>query len=144
MSASISPCPLVMNAIKASCGTQFAHGVVNAWCIRLKGHNGPHQGPCKGDQVMSAHTPGPWQVGDGHALNLEGHVFAGRRLVANCHAHSDGREGTRQENNANARLIAAAPRMLAFIQIIAAGSANSHDANEARALLRDVEGESNG
>ena len=40
-----SQCPLVNAAIAASCGAKFAHGVINGWCVRPKGHSGPHQGP---------------------------------------------------------------------------------------------------
>ena len=55
---------------------------------------------------MDTHTPTPWAIGnDGTLRNLEGHVFSGARLVANCHGHQDGKELTRKENEANARFI---------------------------------------
>ena len=70
----------------------------------------------------ATHTPGPWT-----ADRLEGHVFTiatykgenpdhslSGRLIANCMGHSSNFElGLRDEQIANARLIAAAPSLLA-------------------------------
>lgn len=61
------------------------------------------------------HTPGPWRV---HPF--DGHVSAGERLVANCMGHSDNQNPhCRDENIANARLIAAAPSLLEACEDIA-------------------------
>lgn len=52
---------------------------------------------------MSKHTPGPWTVSGGTIRNLHGH------LVADFHS-----------TDADARLIAAAPELLAALQLIVA------------------------
>lgn len=61
---------------------------------------------------MSKHTEGPWQVGDRHTQN--GVYSAGGRLIANTHSlqSNSGWEAIAVENDANARLISAAPDML--------------------------------
>ena len=60
---------------------------------------------------MSEHTPGPWKV----SSKASTAVFAGDRLIASAGGYMS---NTRQEsvvieNDANARLIAAAPDLLA-------------------------------
>lgn len=57
---------------------------------------------------MSAHTPGPWTI------RHETNVFGGTRLVANAGGHQSNanRLDVDAENQANARLIAAAPELL--------------------------------
>ena len=86
---------------------------------------------------MSAHTPGPWHTCfymNTWAVapdNDPGH------MVASMHNAPVG--------EANARLIAAAPRMLEFIREYARLSLGTDVISEhARAILRDVEGESHG
>ena len=59
-------------------------------------------------------TPAPWNTGGGIYSNCE--VMAGRRLVANTGGYSDGAAGTREQNEANARLIAAAPDLLSALK----------------------------
>lgn len=62
-----------------------------------------------------SHTPGPWiadQPFEGHVANASG------RLVCSAMGHYDGEEHTRKENVANARLIAAAPELLAALKAI--------------------------
>jgi hypothetical protein len=55
-----------------------------------------------------SYTPGPWDI------KYEWNVFAGERLVATTGGYTSSRNGeaVRQENIANARLIAAAPDLL--------------------------------
>lgn len=61
---------------------------------------------------MASHTPGPWEIGE-EQFGAQVMVFAGEREVADCgHNFSDcGNE----EDRANARLIAAAPELLAAL-----------------------------
>ena len=53
------------------------------------------------------HTPGPWEKR--HSYGIEINIFGGDDLVAVAYAW----EGQKKEGNANARLIAAAPDLLA-------------------------------
>jgi hypothetical protein len=64
---------------------------------------------------MSAHTPAPWVIYK--TVNVMG-GSDGRRLVANAGGHQDNRitDGGSGENEANARLIAAAPKMLKALE----------------------------
>ena len=62
----------------------------------------------------SGPTPGPWSATEA----FEGHVFAGNRLIASAMGHKDGKEETRETNLANARLIAAAPDLLAALKTL--------------------------
>lgn len=80
---------------------------------------------------MSAHTPGPWTlqpIGDETECNILG---AGHELVA-----------TVSDNDA--RLIAAAPRMLDIIWALVSSPAMADNDEpmmmEARAILKDIEG----
>ena len=82
---------------------------------------------------MSQHTPGPWGV-DGRDITTEIDTIAT--------VHNSGTP----IGDANARLIAAAPEMVAFIKNIVACSYHdtSHDSAllvDARALLAKVEGQ---
>jgi hypothetical protein len=54
------------------------------------------------------HTPGPWHI------KHEWNIFSGERLVANTGGYTSNRDGeaVRQENIANANLVAAAPDLL--------------------------------
>jgi len=63
---------------------------------------------------MSKHTPGPWKVKYG--IN----VFGGKRSVANCGGYTSNTspDNDLAENEANARLIAAAPDMLAMLKTV--------------------------
>lgn len=67
---------------------------------------------------MSGHTEGPWRVGDRHTEN--GVYSADGRLVANTHSlqSNSGWEAIAAENDANARLIAAAPDMLEALKAV--------------------------
>jgi len=58
---------------------------------------------------MTKHTPGPWAVNDGQEVVADD--GAGTRLLCRCHA------GHYEERSANARLIAAAPDLLAALKV---------------------------
>lgn len=63
---------------------------------------------------MSQHTPGPWRVGPypGHVESMDG------RLVAGCMGRQSAKDSddTNAVNEANARLIAAAPELLEALE----------------------------
>ncbi len=103
---------------------------------------------------MTTHTPGPWTVTDG------GNVFTeassglatednGFRCVAIVGGHRDRRFVARQERDANARLIAHAPAMLAIARKLVDWDSDGNSASnmekiyeaiqEARAILRAVD-----
>lgn len=89
---------------------------------------------------MSEHTPGPWTIRFG--LNVMGKDVrypSQERLVANAggHANNIWNEQVTAENEANARLIAAAPDLLeALKEILAAGESYVDSADEVKAMLR--------
>ena len=96
----------------------------------------------RGNQLVSAHTPGPWLVSDeyqgAHALlgvyidqKNSGRVA---RTFANCLVKTDA------ECRANARLIAAAPDLLAALQRIAAIQEISLSVEIARAAVAKATG----
>ena len=63
---------------------------------------------------MTKHTPGPWQV-DPRADN---HVIAASRPICSVsYSNTADTEGTRAENAATARLIAAAPDLLEALKV---------------------------
>ena len=84
------------------------------------------------------HTPGPWFVSNGAVFA----PYVGHDDESVCIARMDRSEfGSRPtERDANANLIAAAPAMLAWLQKYVEGDSESGMAQEARALLRAVEG----
>ncbi len=95
---------------------------------------------------MSQHTPGPWtsEYREGRAAAQYGHhvhsnvysrpgVSDGRDAIAEVRGESD------EVARANARLIAAAPEMLKFVELVATFFGQESD--EARALLAKIEGE---
>src|SRR5690349_19285839 len=86
---------------------------------------------------MSQHTPGPWKV------NLPGLKVLATDPRGTIICEVSGAESNPQAR-ADARLIAAAPRMLNLAMMVAAGNTEP-DVLEgiASAILRDVEGESN-
>jgi len=66
---------------------------------------------------MSNHTPGPWTIEK--STRTDHHIIAGRRWIATASNHDF--HPTQEENErtiANARLIAAAPDLLAALQAI--------------------------
>ena len=78
--------------------------------------------------TVTQHTPGPWTAVN--AVTPEGHD---RWYVW-------GPDRTDLSGEADARLIAAAPEMLAIIRNIAGGYATARDMSAARALLAKIEG----
>ena len=62
---------------------------------------------------MSAHTPGPWEVGEQDCLNALDIVAEGT-VIASVQTEQEIPEGECQER-ANARLIAAAPQLLSAL-----------------------------
>jgi hypothetical protein len=67
---------------------------------------------------MSKHTPGPWRV---EAVDAEGtlvyhRVMSAGYRVAGVYTIRGGRGLSREESDANAHLIAAAPEMLAALE----------------------------
>jgi hypothetical protein len=70
---------------------------------------------------MSGHTPGPWTIRYGMNIMGPDVRFPGNeRLVANAGGHSNNvhSEAVRLENEANARLIAAAPDLLEALKAL--------------------------
>ena len=75
---------------------------------------------------MSKHTPGPWEKAEPFAT-----VRApGRPCIADCGSRSD------LDAQANARLIAAAPDLLAALEYIMAWTPNDWNAETARDMAR--------
>lgn len=71
---------------------------------------------------MSGHTPGPWTVGGSHDCIIEANN--GKTMVAECVGPLTDTEKTydqlRVDAQANARLIAAAPELLAALKSVIA------------------------
>lgn len=93
---------------------------------------------------MSQHTPGPWKITDdmnGH-LTITGDRQRGTSVVIATTGIALGRGIPRRD--ANARLIAKAPEMLALLAQIAGtrkwALSSSQLVNDARALLREITG----
>lgn len=63
---------------------------------------------------MSKHTAGPWRVGDSH---LEITDADGHRAIAEVRDYDGWEEISEEEQEANLRLIAAAPDMLKALQM---------------------------
>jgi hypothetical protein len=66
---------------------------------------------------MSEFTKGPWRVDPKAATRV---VATGDRSVCSCGGHTDNRRDTTDENQANARLIAAAPTLLETLEELVA------------------------
>lgn len=72
---------------------------------------------------MTDHTPGPWHCGEKFVGSVDGFkvygypISANGQAIARVHAGTPGRHGFGNEE-ANARLIAAAPEMLAALHAI--------------------------
>jgi hypothetical protein len=64
---------------------------------------------------MSKHTPGPWEVGY-HDKHGQRTVLSQHIEICTCWHHSVG--AIEKEMEANARLIAAAPELLAALQMV--------------------------
>ena len=108
--------------------------------------------------MNTKHTPGPWgphacNSGEPQAVDMgaQGESFVawsysvgkGKKIIADVVAYSNGSRGegyqrpsTREEAQANARLIAAAPELLAFAEKVANGGYDMADLmTEARAAI---------
>ena len=70
---------------------------------------------------MAEHTPGPWTIGEDADINIMGEVVSISILDSNGDSvgEADARDLGRSEAVANARLIAAAPDLLAALKDIA-------------------------
>lgn len=90
-------------------------------------------------------TPGPWVEGEASKDNWYVYAEKGTTIVAELERGDDGSPEHRCKGAADARLIAAAPRMLEFVQEYLARLDVTHIHDElafmARAILRDVEGD---
>jgi hypothetical protein len=62
--------------------------------------------------TTTQHTPGPWSQGEDNPLN----IYGNHASVANVHGTHPTGARTEEEAIANARLIAAAPELLAALQ----------------------------
>lgn len=85
---------------------------------------------------MSAHTPGPWRVTAGRIIVQDAGVIIGS---AAGHPNS-GFYPTEEEGVANARLIAAAPDLLAVLQKIRDYHVNHHVLFEIDAVIARATG----
>lgn len=109
--------------------------------------------------MTTQHTPGPWQLGEktvfkDHGFKVYGYpISAGGQAIARVHAGSVGKEAFSFGNQeANALLIAVAPKLLASLQRmlaahdadVAAGSliaaGNGQAAEQARAVIAAATG----
>jgi hypothetical protein len=80
---------------------------------------------------MGKHTPGPWRTRDHHAAGID--IIAGRAEIGNIGAPSSDGAPNWPEVKANARLITAAPDMLAACESIrdrVDGALDAFDADE--------------
>jgi hypothetical protein len=63
--------------------------------------------------TTTQHTPGPWSQGEDNPLN----IYGNHASVANVHGTHPTGASTEEEAIANARLIAAAPELLAALRL---------------------------
>ena len=92
---------------------------------------------------MSAYTPGPWRVEPNHGEDIEAEVcgkwYEVAAMIDNAAMHDQRPIGTAFIRDANARLIAAAPRMAEML--LSAWQHVTHGGpsrSEVEALLRDA------
>ena len=87
---------------------------------------------------MAEHTPGPWEVVPG--LDDKARVFYVRTIDNDLHYIAQiGRFG--ENAPANARLIAAAPDLLAALETAVASGKSWHGISSARAAIAKAKGE---
>ena len=96
--------------------------------------------------MMGKYTPGPWTVDESH---INGAINAGKRHVAlanfyNC--HDEEVRVTREQQEANAQLIASAPDLLDAAQtalecLEGGGFGKAYAEDVLRAAIRKAEGE---
>jgi hypothetical protein len=91
---------------------------------------------------MSAHTPGPWEVRKGYKKTevrpcrpTEGYTLGFAPLAV---VKADKRTVDQATLEANARLIAAAPELLAALQNVRAAHRTGHNADEAWGWVNDA------
>ena len=88
---------------------------------------------------MSKHTPGPWRIlpeeCDKPYIRVRGTVLGARYKVANVipPSYEGVHEREAEETRANARLIAAAPKMYALLAIMA-----KNGDNEALNIIKEI------
>lgn len=80
--------------------------------------------------MTQQHTPGPWEIDDGRYI--VGRTCGGRYTICGCWGGTPGDVIDETQARANARLIAAAPALLAALDEIEAmhDSRNIHEARE--------------
>ncbi len=87
--------------------------------------------------MTTKHTPGPWEVFDTICIGV---MSTPRECdVAHCSGHDSGR--SRDEELANARLIAAAPDLLTALERILSYDDQVEGAEAARAAIAKAKGE---
>ena len=85
--------------------------------------------------MSTKHTPGPWETTRQSGIT---YVWQAGTETAVAKVYAD----VNEDSEANARLIAAAPELLAFAQIVAGGGYDMADImTEARALIAKATGE---
>lgn len=85
--------------------------------------------------METKHTAGPWhmyETGTGHS-----HCVAGPSDVAlaTVHSYSNGHGPDRSQREANARLIAAAPELLAALSLVRMSAGWQYLSEESRAII---------
>ena len=83
---------------------------------------------------MKTHTPGPWRT---TGLN----VRAGDALICYATNHWADDETPESERQANARLIASAPDLLAALERLAHPMADDEDLDYAREIIKKAKGQ---
>lgn len=95
------------------------------------------------------HTPGPWHVDPDPRPDMEwnNHIYGADGMAVCFMAHSDGKDDERDE--ANARLIAAAPDLLSALEAVEQAYSNRHSPQhrtaclmQAQAAIKKAKGES--
>ena len=87
--------------------------------------------------MSTQHTPGPWATdGDAYSGNLDIIALTGRIAMLDCEFS----EETEDVLTANARLIAAAPDLLAALERLAHPMADDDDLNYAHAMIWKAKG----
>ena len=87
---------------------------------------------------MSEHTPGPWRVGAGDTNpdNEDWAINANNWLSLAVGFNND---VSPSQGEANARLIAAAPRMYELLKVLVSSRAGHFERETARALLKELD-----
>lgn len=112
--------------------------------VRLQG-GGTVTAMDKVTKAQGKHTPGPWHLNTSIRSNLYVETY-NERMPFICDMQlSVAAEDDKDEIEANARLIAAAPELLALAQLVAAGNTEFADLERvARAAIAKAEGKADG